>query len=93
MDRSLFAPDALEYNADMAISHCIQMMDAVERVGGCLTLSWHPNNLTSEKHWVTYRTLLEEARARRAWGAGTGAVVGVWRKRLAAPTSSALAVK
>ncbi|HTR81874.1 MAG TPA: polysaccharide deacetylase family protein [Bacteroidota bacterium] len=81
MDGGLFTENALEYNTDLAIQHSIRLMDEVESVGGCLTLSWHPHNIVHEKWWDVYKTILEEAHHRDAWGSSAGEVYNYWTKR------------
>ncbi len=70
MDVSLFRPDTLNYNEDLAIRHCMLLMDEVEKVGGCLTLNWHPNLVVPPVWWNVYKVILEEAHYRNAWGCG-----------------------
>jgi peptidoglycan/xylan/chitin deacetylase (PgdA/CDA1 family) len=81
MDGGLFIPNGLQYNEALAIKHSVEIMDAVERVGGCLTLSWHPHNVNDSKHWVVYKTLLEEAARRNAWGCSMGELYRWWMDR------------
>ena len=81
MDGGLFQANSLEYCEALAIRHSVEIMDAVERVGGCLTLSWHPHTVNNEKYWVVYKTLLEEAARRNAWGCSAGDVYKWWTER------------
>lgn len=81
MDGGLFTTNALQYNESLAIKHGVEFMDAVERVGGCLTLSWHPHNVTNEKYWMVYKTLLAEAARRNAWGCSVGDLYRWWTSR------------
>lgn len=81
MDGALFTPNALEYNEDLAIRHCLRLMDEVEKVGGCLTLSWHPNHLNIPTYWNVYDALLKEAYRRDAWGCSVGELYNWWMSR------------
>ncbi|ABU56886.1 polysaccharide deacetylase family protein [Roseiflexus castenholzii] len=81
MDGALFTTNALEYDVELAVLHCIQLMDRVAQVGGCLTLSWHPNYLNDEKWWFVYQTLLEEGKRRNAWGCTAGQLYAWWTQR------------
>lgn len=81
MDGALFGANALEYDADLAITHCVELMDRVEQIGGCLTLSWHPNYLNDHPWWPVYRTLLEEGARRSAWGCSAGQLYAWWTTR------------
>lgn len=81
MDGALFTTNALEYDAELALRHCLQLMDRVARVGGCLTLNWHPNYLNDGKWWSVYQMLLEEGARRNAWGCTTGQLYAWWAQR------------
>jgi peptidoglycan/xylan/chitin deacetylase (PgdA/CDA1 family) len=81
MDGALFTTNALEYNLELAIHHCVQLLDRVAKVGGCLTLNWHPNYLNDDKWWSVYETLLEEAARRNAWGCSVGQLYSWWTQR------------
>jgi peptidoglycan/xylan/chitin deacetylase (PgdA/CDA1 family) len=81
MDCSLFNPNVFQYDEDKAIQHCIQIMDSVEDVGGCLTLNWHPNYLNRESWWNVYKTLLKEAHRRNAWGCSISELSDWWTSR------------
>ncbi|HEY6867446.1 MAG TPA: polysaccharide deacetylase family protein [Candidatus Eisenbacteria bacterium] len=83
MDGALFTPNALEYDADRAIRHCVKLMDEVEAVGGCLTLSWHPNSIQVPPYWAVYESVLAEAARRRAWGCSVGELHRWWTDRAA----------
>jgi hypothetical protein len=62
-----------------AVRHAVAMMDAVERVGGCLTLNWHPDHIGVPGYFDTYRALVSEAAARGAWGCSAGELEAWWR--------------
>jgi peptidoglycan/xylan/chitin deacetylase (PgdA/CDA1 family) len=81
MDGGLLTATALEYDEDLAIRHAMQLMDAVEKVGGCLTLNWHPDKLNRPCYWNTYKRILDEAAGRGAWGCGAEALSHWWRER------------
>ena len=81
MDGALFTANALEYDAELAIRHCLQLMDEVAAVGGCLTLSWHPNTMVDARYWTVYETLLAEAAGRRAWGCSVAELHAWWTAR------------
>jgi hypothetical protein len=81
MDSALFGENALEYNQETAISHSVQLMNEVQKFGGCLTLNFHPNYLNDQKYWNTYRFILEEAHSRDAWGCSIGQLYNWWNKK------------
>ena len=81
MDGSLFERDALGYNTEDAIRHCLALMSEVADVGGCLTLNWHPNYLNDARYWRTYSVILAEAANRNAWGCSAGQLYDWWTSR------------
>jgi len=81
MDGGLFTANALAYNRDLAVSHCVQLMEEVEAVGGCLTLSWHPNVIENAMYWSVYQDVLAEAARRRAWGCSVKQLHEWWTSR------------
>ena len=88
MDGALFTANALEYDRERAVRHCLLLMDQVEAVGGCLTLSWHPNVIDHPTYWGVYEDVLAEAARRRAWGCSLAQLREWWRgreERLATP--------
>lgn len=66
MDGALFTANALELNEEYAIKKSLQIMDMVERVGGCLTINFHPNYLIYPMWWNTFKAILKEAHSRGA---------------------------
>jgi peptidoglycan/xylan/chitin deacetylase (PgdA/CDA1 family) len=80
-DLGLFSAGALEYDEETAVRHVLQLMTKVEEVGGCLTLSWHPEHCNRVQYWKTYERVLAEAAARGAWGCGTGELSKWWVNR------------
>ncbi len=83
MDGALFTPNALEYDVEHAVRHCVHLMGKVQAVGGCLTLSWHPNSLQYPHYWATYEAVLAEAARRGAWGCTMGELHRWWTERTA----------
>lgn len=83
MDGALFTSNALEYDQELATRHTIELMDEVERVQGCLTLSWHPNNIGNAVAMGVYEALLSEAARRGAWGCSVGQLREWWTARAA----------
>ena len=67
MDGALFTPNALNLTTDLAIKKSIEIMDSVEKVGGCLTINFHPEYINNDKYWNTYKAILEEAKHRNAY--------------------------
>lgn len=69
MDVSLFSTSALELNAEKAIERSLKLMDKVEKVGGCLTINFHPNYLYKKDRMLVFETILQEAKSRNAYNA------------------------
>jgi hypothetical protein len=67
MDGALFKANSLELNQEHAIQRSLLMMDEVEKVGGCLTLNFHPNYLTNPNYWNTFCAILDEAKRRNVF--------------------------
>lgn len=67
--------------ADEAVARCVQMLDTVERTGGCLGLLFHPFHLAMDAGHAVYREVLQEARRRRAWGCSMREAAEWWQER------------
>lgn len=78
MDGSLFYANSMELDADLAISHCIKIMDRVQAIGGVLTINWHPDHLNKPRFWAVYKELLQEASIRNAWGCSIAQLTHRW---------------
>lgn len=61
--------------------YVMQMADAVEKIGGVLTLLWHPDGIIKPSWWNLYLRILEHLKERNPW---FGAVreVGEWAMAL-----------
>lgn len=81
MDIALFSSAGLGLTERSAIEHCLEIMNVVERVGGCMTLNWHPNYLMNSKYRNVYITLLQEAHHRNAWGCSAAELYDWWTTR------------
>lgn len=69
MDVSLFSANSLEYDEKMARVHISRLMDDVQRVGGVLTLNWHPQLWESMPHLRrVFEWCLQEGERRNAYG-------------------------
>lgn len=82
-DGALFSPNGMGYqNIDDAVGACVELMDKVEAVSGCLTLLWHPISFSNNVRWKTYEILLEEAKRRNAWGCSMSELNSWWELRI-----------
>ncbi len=57
----------MRLDEDTAFRYVMQITAAVERVGGVLTLLWHPNNIPKPSWWNLYLRTLELLSSKRAW--------------------------
>lgn len=64
-----------------AIEACLELMDAVQSVGGCLVMLWHPWVLATDIGLNVFRSILEEAKLRNAWGCSLRRLVDWWISR------------
>jgi peptidoglycan/xylan/chitin deacetylase (PgdA/CDA1 family) len=69
---------------DVAVARCLPLLDAVQSVGGCLSILFHPARLATDSGFAVYRALLGEAKRRGAWGCGTAQLVDWWQARTSA---------
>jgi hypothetical protein len=64
MDSSLFRADCLALDENLAKKKCLNLINHVERVGGCLTINFHPNYITNKSWWSTFEFLVKELKER-----------------------------
>ncbi len=69
MDVSLSRSEYMGLSLERAVESVIPLMDDVCRIGGCLTLNWHPEYTLNESYWAAYALIPEEAQRRDPWGA------------------------
>ena len=50
-----------------AFKYVEQITEAIEKVGGVLTLLWHPNHILKEDWWRLYLRILDYLKAKNAW--------------------------
>jgi peptidoglycan/xylan/chitin deacetylase (PgdA/CDA1 family) len=51
----------------MAFEYFVLLAKRVEKVGGVLTLLWHPNEIINRKSWQLYLRILNYIREKKAW--------------------------
>jgi hypothetical protein len=66
---------------DLAVSHCVQLMNRVARVGGVMTLLWHNDVQSSNPRFRVYQRLLQAASEMGAWGCSLRQLDQWWRAR------------
>ncbi len=69
----------LRLDADTALAYVLQLAGEVERVGGVLTLLWHPNAVSDPIAWSLYTTVLEKLHKRNPWFASVREIGDCWR--------------
>jgi len=57
----------MRLDEDTAFQYVIQITEAVENVGGVLTLLWHPNAVINPPWWRVYLRSLEYLKEKKAW--------------------------
>jgi peptidoglycan/xylan/chitin deacetylase (PgdA/CDA1 family) len=81
MDSALFSRVAPDLDERGAVEHCVQLMESVAQVGGCLTLNWHSHNLGNPVYRRAYASILTRARELNAWGRSVSQVYHWWVER------------
>lgn len=76
-DTALFDGKHMGLDEEQAFRYVRMLVDAVERVGGVLTLNWHPNLSYPAERWRLYERTLAHLADRNAWF-GTVREVGEW---------------
>lgn len=66
---------------DHTIARCLEVMEEVCARASAMTLLWHNNVTETSPQFIVYRTLLEEARHRHAWGCSLAELNAWWRDR------------
>ncbi|MBK9638578.1 MAG: polysaccharide deacetylase family protein [Bacteroidetes bacterium] len=66
MDGALFNHNSLNYNEKLAFLEVERILDKVEKVGGCITINFHPNYLLIPSYWNTYKFIIKELTSRNA---------------------------
>jgi peptidoglycan/xylan/chitin deacetylase (PgdA/CDA1 family) len=65
---------------ELAVAYINTLADAVERVGGVLTLNWHPDLTLPEERWNTFVRVVKALDDRGAWFATTSQLGDYWRE-------------
>ncbi|MEM4406755.1 MAG: hypothetical protein QXS68_06885 [Candidatus Methanomethylicaceae archaeon] len=59
-DGAMLSPaKGMRLDEDTAFQYVVQITEEVEKVGGVLTLLWHPNAIINSTWWQLYLRLLE----------------------------------
>ncbi len=66
----------MRLDEDTAFQYVMQITEEVEKVGGVLTLLWHPNHIVKEDWWRLYLQTLNYLKGKNAWFGSVGEVGG-----------------
>lgn len=79
-DTAMMNPQkGMRIDAETAFRYVVQLTEAVELVGGVMTLLWHPNAVIEPEKWHLYKRILAYLEEKNAWFATTK-TVGDWFK-------------
>lgn len=79
-DGALLNPaKGMRLDEDTAFQYVVQITEAVERVGGVLTLLWHPNSIANPGWFDLYLKTLILLKAKNAWFASITEVGNHWK--------------
>ncbi len=62
----------------MAFNYFVLLANGVEKVGGVLTLLWHPNEIINRKSWALYLKILNYLRENNAWTTSVQEIGNWW---------------
>lgn len=70
----------MRLDEDMAFQYIIQITEEIEKVGGVLTLLWHPNHIHKPSWWSLYIRTLNYLKQKEAWLASVKEIGDWWQK-------------
>jgi peptidoglycan/xylan/chitin deacetylase (PgdA/CDA1 family) len=80
-DGAMLNPEkGMRLDEDTAFKYVEQITEAIEKVGGVLTLLWHPSHILKEDWWRLYLRILDYLKAQNAWFGSVGEA-GEWWQR------------
>lgn len=68
----------MRIDSKMALRYVLLIAEEVEKVGGVLTLLWHPNEITKRESWTLYSKVLDYLRGKNAWMASIQEIGNWW---------------
>ena len=67
-DTAMLNPSkGMRIDSKMALRYMLLIVEEVEKVGGVLTLLWHPNEIINHESWALYLKILNYLRDKNAW--------------------------
>lgn len=80
-DGAMLNPDkGMRLDEDTAFQYVKQITKAVEKVGGVLTLLWHPNWIMQKDWWSLYLQVLDHLKQKNAYFASMREIGQLWKK-------------
>ncbi len=76
-DCAMLKAKGMDLDEDTAYRYIVQIAKEVEKVGGLLTLLWHPSNIVLASYWNLYLNILGYLEKRNAWF-GSVKEIGKW---------------
>jgi len=70
----------MRLDEETAFNYVVQVAGAVERVGGVLTLLWHPNAIVKDSWWNLYLKTLDHLKSKNAWFGSVRDVARQWQQ-------------
>ena len=78
-DSAMLKPDkGMRLDEDTAFKYIKQITETVKKVGGILTLLWHPSGIIKPDWWSLYLRTLEYLKENNAWVGSVRAVGEYW---------------
>ena len=82
-DGAMLSPDkGLRLDQETAFGYIILLAEQVEKCGGVLTLSWHPNYITNSYWWGLYLRALKYLQQKDAWFASMNEIGDWWNRAM-----------
>jgi len=79
-DGAMLKAKGMGLDENMAYNYVVQITEEVEKVGGVLTLLWHPKGVIHESYWNLYLRVLEYLKRKNAWFGSVQGVGNWWEK-------------
>jgi hypothetical protein len=83
-DTAMFYPNRMNLSEGEALDRCIEVIRAIVRYGGALTINWHTRSLSPERLWGEfYKELLARIKQSKVWFCTAGMNAKWFRSRRA----------
>jgi len=87
-DGAMLHPNkGMRLDEDTAFQYVVRITEAVENVGGVLTLLWHSHGISQAQWWNLYLKTLKYLQQKNPWFASVKEVGEWWKKSLRVPNS------